>query len=61
MLTTILLFLAETPAPEIDPDRVRPGLLGLLFFFLLRIAVAIISYFLNKSLKKTKKRFEEEN
>ncbi|MBM3681901.1 MAG: hypothetical protein FJW84_00380 [Actinobacteria bacterium] len=61
MLTTILLFLAETPAPEIDPDRVRPGLLGLLFFFLLGTAVVIISYFLNKSLKKTKKRFEEEN
>ena len=53
MLTKIILFLSETPAPEIDPDRVRPGVLGLLTFLLLGIAVAVISYFMIRSLKKT--------
>ena len=61
MLNKILLFLVETPAPEIDPDRVRPGLAGLLSFLLLGIAVAVISYFLNRSLKKTEQRFKDEN
>ncbi len=60
MLTKIILFLSETPAPEIDPDRVRPGVLGLLTFLLLGIAVAIISYFMIRSLKKTDKRFKED-
>jgi len=60
MLTKILLFLSENPAPEIDPDRVRPGVLGLLTFLILGIAVAIIAYFLIRSLKKTDKRFKED-
>jgi uncharacterized membrane protein YwaF len=60
MLTKILLFLSENPAPEIDPDRVRPGVLGLLTFVLLGIAVAVIAYFLIRSLKKTDKRFKED-
>lgn len=55
------MFLAETPAPEIDPDRVRPGLAGLLSFLLLGIAVAVISYFLTRSLKRTEKNFKDEN
>ena len=38
MLNKIILFLAETPAPEIDPDRVRPGLAGLFSFFLLSVS-----------------------
>ena len=60
MLTKILLFLSENPAPEIDPDRVRPGVLGLLTFLLLGIAVAVIAYFLIRSLKKTDKGFKED-
>ncbi len=60
MLTKIILFLAENPAPEIDPDRVRPGVLGLLTFLFLGIAVAVIAYFLIRSLKKTDKRFKED-
>jgi len=60
MLTKIILFLLENPAPEIDPDRVRPGVLGLLTFLLLGIAVAVIAYFLIRSLKKTDKRFKED-
>jgi hypothetical protein len=55
------LFLAETPAPEIDPDRVRPGLAGLFSFLLLGIAVAVISYFMNRSLKRTEKNFKDQN
>ena len=61
MLNQIILFLAETPAPEIDPDRVRPGLAGLFSLLLLAIAVAVISYFMNRSLKKTEQRFKDEN
>jgi len=61
MLNKIILFLAENPAPEIDPDRVRPGLAGLLSFLLLGIAVAVISYFLNRSLKRTDKYFKDQN
>jgi hypothetical protein len=61
MLNKIILFLADTPAPEIDPDRVRPGLAGLFSFLLLGIAVAVISYFMNRSLKKTEQRFKEES
>jgi len=61
MLTNIILLLAENPAPEIDPDRVRPGLAGLLSFLLLGIAVAVISYFLNRSLKRTDKNFKDQN
>ena len=61
MLNKIILFLAETPAPEIDPDRVRPGLAGLFSFLLLGIAVAVISYFLNRSLKRTDKNFNDQN
>jgi hypothetical protein len=61
MLNKIILFLAENPAPEIDPDRVRPGLAGLLSFLLLGIAVAVISYFLNRSLKRTDKNFKDQN
>ncbi|MFM1986722.1 MAG: hypothetical protein RIS18_939 [Actinomycetota bacterium] len=61
MLNKIILFLAETPAPEIDPDRVRPGVAGLFTFLLLGIAVAIISRFLIKSLKKTDQRFKDQN
>ena len=61
MLNKIILFLAEIPAPEIDPDRVRPGLAGLLSFLLLGIAVAVISYFLNRSLKRTDKNFKDQN
>jgi hypothetical protein len=57
MLNKIILFLAETPAPEIDPDRVRPGLA----FFLLGLAVAAISYFMNRSLKRTDKNFKDQN
>jgi hypothetical protein len=60
MLNRVILFLAENPAPEIDPDRVRPGVLGLLTFLPLGIAVAVISYFLIRSLKKTDKRFKED-
>ena len=60
MLNKVILFLAENPAPEIDPDRVRPGVLGLLTFVLLGIAVAVIAYFLIRSLKKTDKRFKED-
>jgi uncharacterized membrane protein YwaF len=60
MLAKIILFLSENPAPEIDPDRVRPGVLGLLTFVLLGIAVAVIAYFLIRSLKKTDKRFKED-
>ncbi len=60
MLNKVILFLAENPAPEIDPDRVRPGVLGLLTFLLLGIAVAVIAYFLIRSLKKTDKRFKED-
>jgi len=45
---------------KIDPDRVRPGVLGLLTFLLLGIAVAVIAYFLIRSLKKTDKRFKED-
>jgi len=60
MLTKIILFLSENPAPEIDPDRVRPGVLGLLTFLLLGISVAVIAYFLIRSLKKTDKRFKED-
>jgi H+/Cl- antiporter ClcA len=60
MLNKVILFLAENPAPEIDPDRVRPGVLGLLTFLILGIAVAIIAYFLIRSLKKTDKRFKED-
>jgi hypothetical protein len=60
MLNRVILFLAENPAPEIDPDRVRPGVLGLLTFLLLGIAVAVIAYFLIRSLKKTDKRFKED-
>jgi hypothetical protein len=61
MLNKIILFLAETPAPEIDPDRVRPGLAGLFSFLLLGISVAVISYFMNRSLKKTEQRFKDES
>ena len=61
MLNKIILFLAENPAPVIDPDRVRPGLAGLLSFLLLGIAVAVISYFLNRSLKRTDKNFKDQN
>jgi hypothetical protein len=61
MLNKIILFLAENPAPEIDPDRVRPGLAGLLSFLLLGIAVVVISYFLNRSLKRTDKNFKDQN
>ena len=61
MLNKIILFLAENPTPEIDPDRVRPGLAGLLSFLLLGIAVAVISYFLNRSLKRTDKNFKDQN
>ena len=61
MINKIILFLVETPAPEIDPDRVRPGLAGLFSFLLLGIAVAVISYFMNRSLKRTDQRFKEEN
>ena len=61
MLNKIILFLAENPAPEIDPDRVRPGLAGLFSFLLLGIAVAVISYFLNRSLKRTDKNFNDQN
>lgn len=57
MFTNLILFLTENP--EIDPDRVRPGVLGLLTFGLLAIAVTIISYFLIRSLKKTDKTFKE--
>jgi H+/Cl- antiporter ClcA len=60
MLNKVILFLAENPAPEIDPDRVRPGVLGLLTFLILGIAFAIIAYFLIRSLKKTDKRFKED-
>lgn len=60
MLNKIILFLAETPAPEIDPDRVRPGLAGLFSFILLGLAVAVISYFLNRSLKKTDKNYKND-
>lgn len=61
MLNKTILFLAENPTPEIDPDRVRPGLAGLVSFFLLAIAVAVISYFMNRSLKRTNQRFKDEN
>ena len=61
MLNKIILFLAEAPAPEIDPDRVRPGLAGLFAFFLLGLAVAAISYFMNRSLKRTDKNFKDQN
>ena len=61
MLNKIILFLAENPAPEIDPDRVRPGLAGLFSFLLLGIAVAVISYFMNRSLKRTEKNFKDQN
>ena len=57
MLTNLVLFLAETP--EIDPDRVRPGVLGLLTFGLLAISVTLISYFLIRSLKKTDQTFKK--
>ena len=57
MLTNLILFLAETP--EIDPDRVRPGVLGLLTFGLLAISVTLISYFLIRSLKKTDQTFKK--
>ncbi len=57
MLTNLVLLLAETP--EIDPDRVRPGILGLLTFGLLGISVALISYFLIRSLKKTDQTFKD--
>ena len=60
MLNRVILFLSENPVPEIDPDRVRPGVLGLLTFLLLGIAVAVIAYFLIRSLKKTDKRFKED-
>jgi hypothetical protein len=61
MLNKIILFLLESPAPEIDPDRVRPGLAGLFSFLLLGIAVAVISYFMNRSLKRTDERFKDQN
>jgi len=61
MLNKIILFLLESPAPEIDPDRVRPGLAGLFSFLLLGIAVAVISYFMNRSLKRTDERFKNQN
>lgn len=61
MLNKIILFLLESPAPEIDPDRVRPGLAGLFSFLLLGIAVAVISYFMNRSLKRTDQRFKDQN
>ena len=61
MLNKVILFLAETPAPEIDPDRVRPGLAGLFAFFVLGIAVTAIAYFMNKSLKRTDKNFKDQN
>jgi hypothetical protein len=57
MLTNLVLLLAETP--EIDPDRVRPGLLGLFTFVLLAVAVAAISYFLIRSLKKTDETYKK--
>ncbi|MEY2827547.1 MAG: hypothetical protein ACO3BG_03460 [Candidatus Nanopelagicales bacterium] len=57
MLTNLVLLLAETP--EIDPDRVRPGVLGLLTFGLLAISVTLISYFLIRSLKKTDQTFKK--
>ena len=60
MLNKIILFLLESPAPEIDPDRVRPGLAGLFSFLLLGFAVAVISYFMNRSLKRTDQRFKDE-
>ena len=59
MLNKLILFLAENP--EIDPDRVRPGLLGLFAFLSLAAAVAVIAYFLNRSIKKTNEHFEREN
>ncbi len=57
MLNKFLIFVTETPAPELDPDTVRPGLPGLLSFVLLIAAVVIISYFLSKSLKKVNKQY----
>ena len=57
MLANLILILAETP--EIDPDRVRPGVLGLLTFGLLGVSVFLISYFLIKSLKKTDETFKK--
>lgn len=57
MLANLILLLAETP--EIDPDRVRPGVLGLLTFGLLGVSVFLISYFLIRSLKKTDETFKK--
>ncbi len=57
MLANLILILAETP--EIDPDRVRPGVLGLLTFGLLGVSVFLISYFLIRSLKKTDETFKK--
>ena len=57
MLANLILILAETP--EIDPDRVRPGVLGLLTFGLLGVSVFLISYFLIRSLKKTDETYKK--
>ena len=57
MLANLILILAETP--EIDPDRVRPGVLGLLTFGLLGVSGFLISYFLIRSLKKTDETFKK--
>jgi hypothetical protein len=57
MLNKLLIFLVDNP--EIDPDRVRPGLMGLLSFLLLGLAVVAISYFLNRSIKKINKKYSQ--
>lgn len=57
---SVVLFLADaTPIPEplpvpepIDPNRVSPGMLGLLAILVLAAAAALIFVFMRGSLKK---------
>jgi hypothetical protein len=58
MLARLLpLAASPTPAPplapaEIDPDRVTPGLLGLIFFVALAVAVYLLWRSMNTQLKR---------
>ena len=51
-----VVFADPTPAPtsvtNIDPERVQPGLLGLLSFFFLVSIVVIIWFSMNKQLRR---------
>ncbi len=57
MLTRLLLAATPSPVPsptvaDIDPDRVSPGMLGLVFFLLLAVALFFLWRSMNHQLKK---------